>query len=433
MLRAGSSRALVTPPLGTRLAGYPHRPAGSQSVHDDLFIRSLVLESEDVLYAVLSADLMGVESEWVAELRRRAQTELDIPSDHVLFATTHTHAAPGGLFAPHGALAAAFQASFAEGVGPFDEMIYELLLRQAISTLRQSRDGLRPASLRTAPGYAPGIASNRRDPATSVDQSCFVLCAVGENGDVIATVFHFACHPTILGYKDLGVSADFPGVASRILETSLGGIAMYVNGALGDVSTRFTRRSQTYLEVERLGRILAGAVLVALGRAAKLDSVVLRSTVTPVDLAPKDSYWFGDPEQRAAKLREELVRLQDVASHGEIRQIATALQGAESASKLAVKLQRVASVGIMLQRLQITPSIDFLAVPAEMFAASASALHANLPERTVCLVGPANGYVGYIPTAEDYEIGGYEIDSALVDRGSAELIIARALDILQNS
>jgi len=215
----------------------------------------------------------------------------------------------------------------------------------------------------------------------------------------------------------------------------MGGVAIFVNGALGDVSTRFTRQAQTYAEVERFGRVVAGAVLVALGQEVSVHDVVLESRVDRIELKPRDPRRFEDPATRADELRTELSKLQaqGETSHGKIRQVITALQGAESAIKLAEALATVKTIPIALQRFQVWPGMDFFAVPAELFADSASRLRDRLPGRTVRLIGPANGYIGYVPSAEAYDDGGYEVDCALVDRGSAEEVVDRTVAMLNDA
>ena len=57
----------------------------------------------------------------------------------------------------------------------------------------------------------------------------------GNLGGTIATVVHFACHPTCCGAL-AEASADFCGEARRVVEREEGGHCLYLQGACGDVN-----------------------------------------------------------------------------------------------------------------------------------------------------------------------------------------------------
>ena len=60
----------------------------------------------------------------------------------------------------------------------------------------------------------------------------------------------------------------------------------------------------------------------------------------------------------------------------------------------------------------IIGELAIVGVGAEAFTRTALALKAEHPDRIVITAGYANDAVGYIPPAEEFERGGYEIDSA---------------------
>jgi neutral ceramidase len=93
-------------------------------------------------------------------------------------------------------------------------------------------------------------------------------------------------------------------------------------------------------------------------------------------------------------------------------------------------LEELDSVPVELQRLELGDA-TFVAVPGEIFSDAQSALDAALPERRVRIVAPANGYLGYFPSAEAYDHGGYEIGVSLVERGSAEQLVDVAVGLVR--
>lgn len=430
-LLAGASRVLITPPLGRPLAGYPQRKERSSFIHDDLYLRALVLADESGRYGLLSLDVMAVDVGWVEELRRRAEAELGIPPDHLLVAATHTHSGHGELLSFTGPIGAALDTLFGESEGPHDPVAYEYLLRQALTGLRLAHASLSPARLRLGSDELEGLASNRIDAAAGVDRRCVVASLEGERTGPIATIVHFTCHPSVLGDGDAGVSADFPGVACRVVETAVGGVALFLNGALGDVSTRFTRTGHGYEEAVRFGRMLGGTALRALATSRPIDRPALSAAVSVIELPPKDQRWVADAGDRAAHLRDQLHRAEaEGIDHGHLRQLKTALQGAEIALALGPRLAALESVTLSVQRFDLGRELTLVAFPAELFSGLGMRLTQAHPEKTVLAVGPANGYLGYIPTEDAFDASGYEADTCIVDRGAGEQLVSCVLEQL---
>ena len=90
----------------------------------------------------------------------------------------------------------------------------------------------------------------------AVDPEIVVLKIVSERGAPLAGLWNFAIHGTMLGKRNLLLSSDVMGVASRQLESTLGVPVLFVNGAVGDVSPRFHGLTAR----ERVGGELAAAV-----------------------------------------------------------------------------------------------------------------------------------------------------------------------------
>ena len=385
------------------------------------------------MFAVVSLDVMAVDGEWTAELRRRAASGLGIPETHIAVAATHTHSGTGQLlkFAPP--LGDALRAIFGESEGRFDPVLYEYTLRRTLEALGLAHDAMRPARASLASDTALDIASDRTDAGAAIDSTCTVIRIVERDSPrVIAALMHFTCHPTVLGDADTGISADFPGVATSIVELAAGpdGVALFLNGSLGNVSTRFTRQAVGYSEVQRMGSVLGGAGQKALNstRGTPLDGP-LTAEIQTVELAAKSPEWFRGAAGRAEGLRAELVRAEgDGAPHSSIRQLKTALQGAEIACALEPHMNGVRTVQLPLQRLSFGDQLTLLAVPAEVFSTLAQEVESAAG--SYCrVIGPANGYLGYLPDATRFASGGDEADASLfaADAGAQFTSAARAM------
>ena len=119
---------------------------------------------------------------------------------------------------------------------------------------------MQPATLAFEQGYA-GFAVNRRrvghrEYPGPVDQDVPVLAVKNEAGRIIAILFGYACHNTVMG--DYTVHGDYAGYTQHYLEERYpGAVALFVQGGGAD-SNPLPRRKPEHLE--RYGATLADAV-----------------------------------------------------------------------------------------------------------------------------------------------------------------------------
>ena len=92
-LRGGAATATITPPLGIPLAGYYHR-RGSESIHDDLYARAMVIEKDGVKVALVALDLISTRRGFVEEARVEVEKLTGIPAGHIMISATHAHTGP---------------------------------------------------------------------------------------------------------------------------------------------------------------------------------------------------------------------------------------------------------------------------------------------------------------------------------------------------
>lgn len=432
-LRAGASRVDITPALGCTLAGYPSPARIADRVRDPLHARTLVLQASGrAPLAIVSLDAMAIEAGWVHELRARAADALGLPPAGLLVAATHSHSTPGGLFAFDGPVGPALEAVLRDSVGPPAAALRDAVLRATLDGIAAAIADLRPVGTRLGSRRVDGVAGNRTDPRLPVDDRCRVLAVDEPDGTPVASLVHFACHPTVLADDDRTLSADFPGAAARVLEREVGGVAVFLNGALGDVSTRFTRRGRGPEEVERLGRRLGEAALAARAdaRAVEVDPVASIIEIalpakrpSPTPRPPREAD-EPPPPRPAPSAAEEGDAGERIAAAGGRRQRETAREGARIAARLAPHLATLSGLDVEVQVVTLGPRLLLVALPLEVFSGLGTAVAALGGDCEVILVGPANGYLGYLPTAAAWERGGYEVDSALVDQAAGAVLLA---------
>lgn len=431
-LEAGSARTVITPPLGSRLAGFPGRAQGADRVRDDVHARTLVLRSSGEALCVISLDVMAVDQQWAAELRSTISRAHGIPVRNILVAATHTHSSTAGLLSFQGDIGQLLASLFLETSGPEVHELRAALRADVLRCVGDAFADLRPAAAGVGRTELPGIASNRVDLSLPVDQACTVLAVRSAEGVLRSVVAHFTCHPTTLGNADLAVSGDFPGIASSQLEASLGAdvVVPFLNGALGDVSTRYTRRGHGYAEAERFASQLTRGIGEAVEAITEWHSTLeLRGEDASVDLPLKES--SADSWRAQARLEDLRARSGDL-DHSGRRELAVAEQAAEIRARLAAALTATSreSVTWPVQILSIEPLIRLVAVPGEPFSGLAARIRRRHTEMPVLVVAPANGYLGYLPDSAAFAENGYEASTCIVAPGAGERLADAAADLL---
>ena len=246
-------------PAGTPLAGYIARTGVAEGTLHELRIGAFVLEHEERRLVVVAADVAAVD----ASLTRKVAAAAGLGPAELALCASHTHSGPAGVVARlHSA-----------DVDRLDRKLQFRFIATAAEAIVTARAGMERVDLLVGVAKTEGIAANRNDPDGAYDPRLTLLATRRADGSLQGVMCHFACHPTILGADNLLVSADFPGPCRENLQVALdrGGsapVVLFVNGAAGDVSTRFTRRAQDAGEVSRVGAALAKAAVQALGNAS---------------------------------------------------------------------------------------------------------------------------------------------------------------------
>ncbi len=250
--RAGADARVITPDLSTPvyLAGFDSNRR-ALAVHDDLFVRTVaVSEGRGEPYILTAVDSIGLP-------RVKANKGSRV------VAATHTHHGPDtiGLWGPEEHLTGR-------------DLNYVKRVRDAIEASQAAAvTRLVPATLVAGSTSVPSLVENFRDPEV-VDDEFSVLRLLSINGETIATVMSYPCHPEVVTPENTDITADYAGHLCCGVESRDGGVAVFVSGALGGMLSPRTE-IRTHAEAQRFGAVLATAVSTALA-----DSPIEAGTVT---------------------------------------------------------------------------------------------------------------------------------------------------------
>ncbi|MCD8535280.1 MAG: hypothetical protein LR011_11050 [Verrucomicrobia bacterium] len=249
----GTGMEIVTPdPLLPISGGIgPSNPAWQKK--GELTVRALVLKNESTSVVFVTGDFLGFPAVLGNKVRAMVQ---GIPPENILISASHTHSAPDMYGFPDGAGGFAIDLRYAE-----------IVMKKMAIAIEKAQKSSRPARLKVShQPIAERIAFNYYAPDL-YDRRCSVLQTIDSEGLPIATLVNYAIHPEVLGPRSGYVSADLIWPMTEYIESRAGGLALFVNGALGGMVTADVRDPasdkpiQTWDECTRIGELLASESL----------------------------------------------------------------------------------------------------------------------------------------------------------------------------
>ncbi|MDR2182209.1 MAG: hypothetical protein LBN92_05980, partial [Treponema sp.] len=200
------------------------------------------------------------------------------------------------------------------------------------------------------------------------------------------------------------------------LERNFDGV-IFVNGAAGDMSTRFTRRESSFDECTRYGKIIAeriGALLCgAPARALETFGLDYHTLELGAAAVPDEETALAGLDGALRNL--EALRAENAGAQ-KIRVAESFVEGARMNLLQARYGEAAEPIGVCTGILRIN-GITALCVPFELFSTLALPL---IRGKNRAVFGYANGYQGYLADSAAYDNRDYEALSSRFARGEGE-------------
>lgn len=219
------------------IAGFSNKRAAN-GILDPQWARTVILDDGVTRIAIVILDLIGFMNDDVIDVRKAIPESCGI--DYAVIASTHTHEAVDmlGLWG---------DSYFSSGVDP---EYAKFVKSQAVKSIESACAKMRPANLRLAQNLVAGLPmlEDTRMPHV-FDPGLRIIQAIDAESDTtLGAVIAWANHPETLWSKNLLLSSDFPHHVRESFEkgifdgenkmiAGIGGIAVYLNGAIGGLMT----------------------------------------------------------------------------------------------------------------------------------------------------------------------------------------------------
>ena len=441
MLNAGLSREVITPARGIPLCGY-FNPRPNTGIMDDLFIRTVIFEKNGVVSGLVVFDLCFLSADLVKKIKAGIKAAGMKFGDNLIFSATHTHTGP----------------YIVDFFGVKADAVYlDTLKDKAIAAVKQAYANLAPAELMSGSVKDNPLAFNRRywmkngkvltNPGKlnpdivktegPVDTEIGVI-ALKQDGQISAIITNIVNHTDTIG-GDF-VSADWPGRMEKSIQNSLGydvpvltliGCSGNINHF--DVSTK--KDQSSYAEACRIGTDYATIVT---GALKKLKKMPVKSIISSSREVTIPFQVIADAEVKKAKA--VLAKVSAAASDGNMTSegLATgdgpvarffAEQLIEFKKKCSGKSRKFSIVSI-----KFDDKLALTSLPGEIFTEIGLEIKKRSPFKQTYPINLGMGLCGYVPLAECFTRGGYEILPVVgggPKENTAELLIKETLKNLK--
>jgi len=479
-LLSGTGRRCVNPPPNIAHGGWgAQKHEQAEGIDMDLWATALALSDGATQAIILDIDIQILTNERADQIRTAVSKATGLPIQNIRACATHTHSGP-----------VPYKSWIEKGyelVGPWFDNLSRWCAEAASEALAQ----LQPVEVHVGRGECH-INSNRRcvtpggerflgvNPDGPCDHEVLVArfnplttkdeCRMTNGGAAapfvirhssfdkpLATLVNYACHGTIMGPANRLITPDYAGAMKRVVEEALGGRCLFLLGSAGDQGPvqGFQADTKVY---RQLGAVLGHEVAkVALGLNSIPSSVKFREVIpSGAPLGRYDSEFAplrvlplrvlekeilvplleGLPEKKAAseKLDFWKARLKAAREKGDEAAITEAIYIARRADiqlRMADDFGGQTSAGVRTHFITLG-DVALVGCNIEPFCEIGMAIKQQSPFPATVMCGYTNGRMAYMPTADEWTKGGYEVENSPFGQNAAEVLQKDILGTLQS-
>jgi neutral ceramidase len=397
-LRAGISKIDITPDIPVMLYGYSSRKTPSEGVHDPLSARVVVFEKNGKKVVLVSSDLGSYGREVFPIFKKSILEKFNLKDSELFLSAIHSHSSP-------------ILSLDKESGNPANIQYTEILNNKLLTVIGNAFNNLKTVTTGTGTGSSQ-VGSNRREmkpdgsitlgrnPYGPADKEVLVMKIVTPDGTPVGVIYDYATHATSLGPGNMQVSGDVLGLSEQFVEKILGKnvVAPVFAGASGNIDPWF--------------RVLPGF--------------------------NTEPGWIPEPVLLGTLLGEEVIRvfrnIKDVNPGGEINtsfEIIECPRRKPMDNNVNPTIQdQSTTVPVAITVARVGDNVAFVGFNVEMLTEIGMSIKSGSPFKHTFIITHCNGSSGYLPPAELYKEGGYEVTSTRFEIGSAEMVVKKTLRML---
>lgn len=383
-MKASSKRYCLTPKGEFYLIGYgskySNRLVPAKGVHDDIYARPVLIESNGKKVFIFNADFIEFE-EWSSnEIKKMMAETYGLDENLIFLSATHDHQSVMG-YHKHWS------------TGEFSQEYYDYFVDTVKKAYEECDASLEECKAYYGKGFVDGYYGSRIYYGERADNEVIMVEFRNTQNKVVAAICNWATHSTVITPENDLLTADFAGNVCNEIYKLRGYYPAMIVGAAGDCSNRAWRKNTDYAELER----------VSIGAAAEINKIVCDKKIEinyerdcfvtyHINYTPKDER--GIYEAKIAELNAELEKTKEFGTRK--------LLG-DSIGSLSRKLT-MGEVDITLSSSVIKlGDLEIVSIPGELGSKLGIEIKEASNSECCIICGYANGYYSYILQPELYE------------------------------
>lgn len=365
----GFSEVDITPSYSVETIGYNRKDNLSKGVLHKLSAQISIWTSNEEKCCLLAIDHIGFSYSESTILRNEIADKLDITRDKVMLCFSHTHSAPNISM---------------------EQEYFSFLRKQVLIGVSEAENNAAPIKAVWGKTEAD-IGINRRDEHGILDRRVGVLKIVDADTDKLRLlILRVTAHANVLLSDNCLISSDFIGVARASIEESYNCKVMITQGASGNVKPKYVGSNEALNNMAlELRRAVAGFI-----EKLKPQSIERLTMFSQVET------FFADvpTPKRAKEISEEAMKINNIDGTSWLKEVA----------RLQNENIRQQSAGVEIQYFALNDGC-FCGVSNEIMCEIAVDVAQNCNDDLIYFGAYTNGCDGYLPTASEYDKGGFEV------------------------
>jgi len=465
-LLAGTGRRCINPPPNIAHGGWgAQKHEQAEGIDMSLWATALALSDGSTKALLLDIDIQILTNERADQIRSSVAQATGLSLSNIRAAATHTHSGP----VPY----KSWIEKGYEMVAPWFANVAMWCAEAAVEAL----DNLQPVFGRAARGHCEMNVNRRasrekgeRFLGVNTEGKCDheVIVVALEPGTSLklpfadkpsatTTLVNYACHPTIMGPPNRLITPDYPGAMKRVVESAIGGRCLFFQGSAGDQGPRlgFQADASVYRNFGAiLGHEVAKLVLSAEHLPAKsrfrevipsgaplgmyegeFDSLrltPLRIIATEIGVPLREAL----PERTSASANLEhwknrLKAAREQNDHAAITEAIYMARRADIQLRMADDFGGRTSAGVRTHIVAFG-DVAIIGCNIEPFCEIGLDIKKQSPFPVTFMCGYTNGRMAYLPTSEEWDKGGYEVENSPFGKTAATVLTTEILKLLKD-
>ena len=464
-LKAGAAQIDITPRIGTQLDGDLGYKRPAEVVFEPLYAKALVLESGNEKVCIISLDLTAITKEWGDKIRLRTEQRYGILKENVMVHALQNHAATslGHIMVTETNNLLPEGDDWAWAKGGDDNYIL-FAVEKILDVIGEAIGKLQAVNIGICRGIDGRFAFNRRyvmrDGTSQMlpdrcneeilhiegpsDPEVGVALITNDNLENIAVLLHHTCHP-VHGNAMNYITSGWPGAWSECMRDRLGSncVPIVLNGCCGNVF-HDNRLDPTYIpyDYKGMGKGLAEASIKALKKLKYISNPALLIKNKHLEIPIREISEEELEKARQILKDHPMPKLEETPKWDDIKWDKNEKRNsitwdwfyAMSTIDLYNHFGRNAKFDYEIQAFKIG-DLAIVALGGEPFVEGQLKIKLESPAPYTFLAHMCNYYVGYIPTKEAFNRGGYETCTGIASKlheDALDMIADASIVLLQD-